>query len=243
MPINADLKAELHQVENCFRSQFQTVTERNNVLGKRIGEITTHMVENIHNHRQRQGLVIQYADVIQDLNYYYHVMLEYETSQINVDSDPFLRKERLLFAKMISNPDKLRKHLQMVNYLFIGRHDTPLVNHRSLIFQEMENNKQHVCSDRYKSALDHAYGSLASLQLQGYSTYIRAFNVLGVDSATLVRENEAKIINQKKYLEAATCNIMIPNSKSLENCIGGYYVYSGMKINVVCKDTFYMTGV
>ena len=243
MPSNSDLKAELQKTENIFRSNFQTSMEKSKTLSKRLSKITTDMVSEINKNKQWQNLVDQYADVIQDLQYYYQVMLEYDTLDINIESDPFLKQEKFSFAKMIVNPDKLRKHLQMVNYLFTGRHDTPLVNHRSLILEEMENNKKYVCSERYKSALGHAYGSLSSLQLQGYSTYIRALHVLELDTSTLVGEYKAKLLRQKTYLDDATCSIVIPNSKGLENCQGGYYVYSGMMIDVACKDTFYLEGL
>ena len=239
---NSDLKAELKQLENNFRSNFQTSTEITSVFSKRIGQITTNMVDSISNSQQMQGLVIQYAGVIQDLQYYYHVMFENDTSDNSIKNDQFLREERMTFAQFLANPDKLEKNLQMVNYLFVGRRDTPLVNHKSLIFEEMENNKADICSDKYKLTLDHVYESLSAIQLQGFTAYIQAFHTLGIDSSTLVRDNEAKLIGQKKYLDATTCNIAIPHSKGLENCKGGYYVYSGMEIDVVCRDTFHLQG-
>ena len=239
---NSDLKVELKQLEKNFRSNFQTSTELTSTFSKRIGQITTNMVDSISNRLQMQGLVIQYAGVIQDLQYYYHVMFENDTSHNSIKNDQFLREERMTFAQFLSNPDKLEKNLQMVNYLFVGRRDTPLVNHKSLIFEEMENNKADVCSDKYKLTLDHVYESLSSIQLQGFTAYIQAFHTLGIDSSALVRDNEAKLIGQKKYLDATTCNIAIPHSKGLENCNGGYYVYSGMKIDVVCRDTFHLQG-
>ena len=243
IPSNSDLMAELQKTESILRLKFHISLEKSKLLSKRISRITTNMVDGMNNRQKWQGLVIQYADVLQSLQYYYQVMREYDMSDINIEADPFLRNERLSFAESIINPDKLEKCLQMVNYLFTGRHDTPLLNHRSLIFEEMENNKADICSDRYKIILDNAYGSLSSLQLQGYATYIRAFRVLGVDSSKFVAEYEAKFISQKKYLDAATCNISIPNSRGLENCQGGYYVYSGMKIDVECKNAFYITGL
>ena len=200
------------------------------------------MVDSVSNRQQMQGLVIQYAGVIQDLQYYYHVMFENGTPDISIKTDQFLRKERIAFAQFLANPDQLEKNLQMVNYLFVGRRDTPLVNHKSLIFEEMENNKADVCSDKYKLTLNHVYESLSSIQLQGFTAYIQAFHTLGIDSSILVRENEAKLVGQRKYLDAATCDIAIPHSKGLENCQGGYYVYSGMKIDVVCRDTFHLQG-
>ena len=240
-PTNSALKTELQKLENSFNSQLKTSSERSKALNNKIGGITTNLVDSIKKGQQWQGLVIQYADVIQDLHYYYHVMLEYDKSDVKIESDPFLKEEKLSFAKFLVNPDKLEKNLQMVNYLFLGRYDTPLVNHRSLMFEEMENYKADVCSDKYKVALNHAYDSLSSLQLQGYTTYLQAFRALGVDSSTIVRENDAKVIRQKKYLDDVTCNIDIPHS-NLENCKGGYYVYSGMKIDVVCKDSFHLKG-
>ena len=242
IPKHSDLQAELQNTENIVRSKFQTSSERNILFSKTIGRITTNTVENINERQQWQNLVIQYADVIQNLQYFYEVMLEYATSKTKIDADQFLKEERLIFANFLINLDTLEKHLQMVNYLFIGRHDTPLLNHRSFIIEEMENNKADVCTDRYKLTLDQTLESLSSLQLQGYDTYTRARLVLGDESTKFLGEFKLKLNGQKKYLDDVTCNIAIPNSRNLENCLGGYYVYSGMKIDVACKDTFHLKG-
>ena len=237
IPRNSDLIAYLQKTENILRWTFQFNNDKIKMLSKRISRITTSMIDNVIIHQGRQNLVIQYADAIQDLRYYYHLLSEYEMADI--ESEPFLKKEKLSFARYITNPDKLEKYLQMVNYLFIGRHDTPLVNHMPLMFTEMDANKADVCSDKYKFLLDHAYDHLVSLQIQGYITWIYAYHVLRINSSRLIGEYEAQVEKQKTFLDDKTCNVSIPHSRNLESCQGGYYVYSGMKINAVCKDTFF----
>ena len=240
IPRNSDLISEIQKAENTLRWTLQTNNDKIQMLNRRIDKISINMVHNIISNQDRKSLVIQYADVIQDLKYYHHLMSEYEHT--NIKSDPLVREERLSFARNIIHPDKLGKYLQMVNYLFIGRYDTPLVNHKSLIFSEMDNNKAEVCSDKYKIFMDHAYDQLVLFQMQGYITLMHAFNMLKISSSRLTGEYKTHVKKQKSYLDDNICNIAIPNSRNLENCTGGYYVYSGMKINVVCKDTFYLTG-
>ena len=240
IPTLSDLKSELEKTESLIRLKFESSNERITMLSGRMNRVTTSIVDEINRYQQWQGLVLQYSDVIQDLKYYENVFTEYEKA--DVDSNSFLQQERLSFATSLVNPDKLEKCLQMVNYLFVGRHDTPLINHKSLIFEEMDKNKADMCSDTYKLSLDHAYSLLVTLQMQGYMSYIRAFQLLGMKSSNLLKEYEVTLRSQNKFLDDHTCNIVIPHSKNLENCQGGYYAYSGMEVNVVCQDTFFLKG-
>ena len=240
IPTFSDLKSELEKTESLIRLKFESSNERITMLSGRINRVTTSIVNEINRYQQWQGLVLQYSEVIQDLKYYENVFTEYEKA--DVDSNSFLQQERLSFATSLVNPDKLEKCLQMVNYLFVGRHDTPLINHKSLIFEEMDKNKADMCSETYKSSLDHAYSLLVTLQMQGYMSYIRAFQLLGMKSSNLLKEYEVTLRSQNKFLDDHTCNIVIPHSKNLENCQGGYYAYSGMEVNVVCQDTFFLKG-
>ena len=240
IPTHSDLKSDLEKTESLIRLKYESSNERITMLNGRMNRVTTSIVDEINRYKQWQGLVLQYSDVIQDLKYYEDVFTEYD--KVDVDSNSFLLEERLSFATSLVNPDKLEKCLQMVNYLFVGRHDTPLINHKSLIFAEMDKNKADMCSDTYKSSLDHAYSLLASLQMQGYMSYIRAFHLLGMNSSNLLKEYEVTLRSQNKFLDDHTCNIVIPHSKNLENCQGGYYAYSGMVVNVVCQDEFFLKG-
>ena len=240
IPTHSDLKSDLEKTERLIRLKFEPSNEQITMLSGQLKRVTTNIVGESNRFQQWQGLVIQYSDVIQDLKYYGDILSEYDKA--DVDSNSFLQKERLSFATTLINPDKLDKLLQMVNYLFVGRHDTPLVNHKSLIFEEMDKNKADLCSETYKLTLNHAYSQLVSLQMQGYLTYIRAFDLLGMNSSNLLKEYEVTLRSQNKFLDDHTCNIVIPHSENLEKCHGGYYVYSGMEVNVVCQDSFFLKG-
>ena len=240
IPTNTDLKFELEQTQRSLTQLYRTSKERIKLLSTQVGRITTHVLNELNNRKQFQNLVIQYAEIIQDLNYYYHVVMEF--NRTTTESDSFLRKEMISFAQYIANPDKLEKLLEMVNYLFVGRYDTQLLNHKSLLFEEMEKNKAHVCSERYKLALDHAYDLLMSLQMQGYIILDIVFGLLNIDVSVAAKYKQT-LTNQKNYLTNHTCNIDIPHSTKLEDCRRGYYIYSGMEVDVVCKDSFYLKGL
>ena len=240
LPTTTDIKYDLERMHTSITTSIgnaQTEIKRlNSKLENTIGDMTQDMKSQL----QWQGLVTQYGEVIQDLKYYNDILAG--NNFLEHSSDKFLMKEVMILAESAANPDKLEKYLQMVNYLFVGRQDVPLINHKSLIFAEMERNKIRACSCQYKKAIDNARQMLVTLQMQGYITWMYALKYIGSDTLRVRQLYKQVIQDQKKYLDRHTCSIAIPYSSNLEQCIRGYYIYNGMSINVKCKDTYYLTG-
>ena len=242
IPTRTDLKTELEVAGNRLKSSVGTADARIRMVTGRISRMTADMLGEINTHQEWQGLVTQYSEVLQDIKYYQHVLVNNNSSDTSTGRDEFLKMELESLAKQIMNPDKLEKYLQMVNYLFVGRDSTPLVNHRSLVFVEMERYKADMCSESYKQMLDHAYELLVSLQMQGYMSWLKAHDLLNLDSSHISRDYENLVRRQKKFLDRHTCKVAIPHLANMENCSGGYYIYNGMKNKVTCKNTYYLSG-
>ena len=241
LPTTSNVKAELEKTHTLLVSNFETSKSQFKAIIGRVSQSTTNMVENINTNQNLKNLVIQYGEALQGLGYYHHVLLEYES--LHEEENPLLKEELMSFARSITHPDKLEKYLQMLTYLFVGRHDTALINHRSLIFEEMEKNKAVVCSESYKASLDHAFELLVTLQLQSYLTWLHAYDVLDMDTSLIYENAKLTTEMQKKYLDSNNCEVNIIHSTNLENCRGGYYIYNGMKIDPACKDAFYLGGM
>ena len=240
IPTRTDLKAELEETERRLKSSVGTTDARIHMLTGQMGRMSSDLLGEINTRQQWQGLVTQYSEILQDIKYYHYVLVNdgsYGTGQ-----DEFLKMELESFARQLINPDKMEKYLQMVNYLFVGRDGIPLVNHRPLIFEEMERYKADICSESYKQILDHAYELLVSLQMQGYLVWLDAHDLLNLDSSHISNDYENLVIKQKTFIDRRTCKVAVPHSRNLESCNGGYYIYSGMKNNITCKNTYYLSG-
>ena len=240
IPTRTDLKAQLEIAQRRLKSNVETADSRMQMLSGQIGRMTSNMFGEINTRQEWQGLVTQYSEILQDMKYYHYVLGNDDSSHLG--HDKFSKMELKTLAKQIIIPDKLEKYLQMVNYLFVGRDGTPLVSHRSLIFEEMKRHKSHACSTEYKQILDHAYELLVSLQMQGYETWLKAHDVLNKDPSHMSIDYENIVRKQKNFFDRYTCKVAIPHSAHLENCLGGYYIYNGMKNNVSCKHAYYLSS-
>ena len=237
---STDIKYDLDRLHTSILVSTGNVRTEINRLSNKINNIVGDMIQDMKSQLQWQGLVTQYGEVIQDLKYYHDILTD-NAFQDRTD-DKFIEEEVRILAEAAANPDKVEKYLQLVNYLFVGRQDVPLLNHKSLIFAEMDRNIFRGCSSLYKNAIDNARKMLAILQMQGYMTWILALKYIGSDTIRCHQQYKQVMRDQKKYLDRHTCSIAIPQSSNLQKCTGGYYVYNGMPINVNCKDTYYLTG-
>ena len=240
LPTTTDIKYDLDRLHTSILVSIGNVRTGINRLSNKINNIVGDMIQDMKSQLQWQGLVTQYGEVIQDLKYYHDILAE-NAFQDQTD-DKFIKEEVRMLAEAAANPDKVEKYLQLVNYLFVGRQDVPLLNHKSLIFAEMDRNIFRGCSRLYKNVIDNARKMLAILQMQGYMTWIHALKYIGSDTLRCHQQYKQVMRDQKKYLDRQTCSIAIPHSSNLEQCTGGYYVYNGMPIKVNCKDTYYLTG-
>ena len=240
IPTRTDLKEQLEVAQRRLKSNVEAADARMQMFSGQISRTTSNMVGEISTRQEWQGLVTQYSEILQDIKYYHYVLGNDDSSDFG--HGEFSRVELESLAKQIINPDKLEKYLQMLNYLFVGRDGTPIVSHRSLIFEEMERHKGHACSTRYKQMLDHAYELLVSLQVQGYETWLKAHDVLNKDPSHMSIDYENIVRKQKNFLDRYTCKVAIPHSANMGSCLGGYYIYNGMKNNVSCKHTYYLSS-
>ena len=138
LPSTTDIKYDLDRMQTSLMTSIGDVRTEINKLSNKINDIMGDMIQDMKSQLQWQGLVTQYGEIIQDLTYY-HDILAGNTFQ-DQSFDKFIQDEVRILAEAAANPDKVEKYLQLVNYLFVGRRGVPLLNHKSLIFAEMDRN-------------------------------------------------------------------------------------------------------
>ena len=264
LPTTVDLKYQIQKQQASLMTSFNNLHAGIAKLDSQLNKLFDDVNKAMQHTLKYQNLLTQYGEILRNIRYYYQVFISSFDPAIRktltIDSaaampNPLLKRESLLLAKTLLNPDTLRKHLYIFNYLVIGREDLSLVNHKSLLFLEMDRTKKDICTEKYKSFLDRVYQQIITVQMQGYIAWIHALSLLELDSKEITKRYHARTKSQTKFFDENTCQLVIANSKHLKKCKKenkdkkegekedpGYYIYTGMKVEVECEDNAYLTG-
>ncbi|KAK3106563.1 hypothetical protein FSP39_022637 [Pinctada imbricata] len=248
IPSLSDISHKLEDIHVSLQSDMSNIQNSIKALDKKLTTIFNTMSRELMSSFDWHGLITQYGKIVRDLKYFYHVLVE--TTDTHIDDsimtsvengeNSLITKEKEEMARVILKPNQLRSHLYYLNYLFLGRKDISLVSHKSILFQTMDKHRNLLCSAEYKLILDKVYKQLLLLQFQGYILWIHALKLLNRDTSFVVRQYKKAINKQREFFERKTCQIKIDNSLNFNDCTNGYYIYSGMKVEVKCAENYYI---
>ena len=201
------------------------------------------------------NIYIKYQNAIENVQYFSSItntegfMLENKTdiNYNNRSAYSFANKFSLISQRVITkfllNPTGIKKWLYQINHLIVGRKHSEFTSHKPLIFLIMDKLKERLCFQDYKDEVTRKYRQLMLLQYQGFMLWGKAYSSAYEDSNVIASRYAKVLQDQTKYLDSATCSVNIPNSRSLQDCHGGYFIYKSMDVNVSCNDGYYVQGM
>ena len=197
------------------------------------------------------SVLLNYKDSIENLHYFHSIFNEkvfrFQLNQTSIiskfntsDKSRFSTVNQTDIAKYLLSPVGIQKWLYQINLLIVGRSTSQFNSHKPLIFMAMDKYKDKFCLSEYKDRISRAYRQLMLLQLQGYMLWSNAYSSDGSDSSIIANRYVQVLNDQKAFLKRETCNVKIPNSKNVMDCMGGYYIYKSLDVSVSCKDGFFL---
>ena len=253
LPTFASIQHAIEDTQLYLKTSSENIQESIMKLGAKIDVQFKGMGEFMSRKFDWFEVLMKYKESIENLYYFQSISEEkiytFDPSQANmshikstVDEGVFSMLAEKDIAKYMLSPVGIQKWLYHINFLVVGRNDNELNAHKPLIFMVIDKYKDGICFQDYKEKISRAYSQLMLLQLQGYVLWINAYSSDGRDSSVIANRYSQVLKKQMGFLDRTTCNVQIPNSKLLQDCTGGYFIYNTMDISVSCKDNYYLTG-
>ena len=241
LPTFASIQHKLEDVQLYLKTSSENIKESIKKLEEKIEEKFKSLGEFMSKKFDWIEVLLKYKDAIENLDYFHSISKNITNATTARDDsiERFSMIEEKDIAKFLLTPVGIQKWLYQINFLIVGRRDSQLNSHKPLIFMVMDKYKSRLCYPDYKNEITRTYRQLMLLQLRGYMLWSNAYSSVNRDSSAIAARYSEVLRNQQKYLQESTRSIKIANSKNLEDCTGGFYIYKSMKISVVCKEGYF----
>ena len=254
LPTFASIQHAIEDTQLYLKTSSENIQESIKKLGAMIDMQFKNMGEFMSRKFDWFEVLMKYKDSIDNLYYFHDISskkINYfqRNSAANIsqlttkDKGRFSMLEEKDIAKYLLSPVGIQKWLYHINFLIVGRNDSEFNSHKPLIFMAMDKYKDRFCFADYKERVSRSYRQLMLLQLRGFMLWSNAYNSDNRDSSAIVSRYSQVLHDQQKFLKESTCQIQIPNSKTLQNCTGGYYIHKSLDVSVSCNDGFFLKGL
>ena len=255
LPTFASIQHAIEDTQLYLKTSSENIQESIRKLGAMIDKQFKNMGEFISRKFDWFEVLMKYKDSIDNLYYFHKIsnqkVYNFEKNNVNVselttktnDKDRFSMLEDKDIARYLLSPVGIQKWLYHINFLIVGRNDSQFNSHKPLIFMAMDKYKDSFCFEDYKERISRSYRQLMLLQLRGFMLWSNAYSSDNRDPSAIVYRYSQVLHDQQRFLEESTCQIRIPNTKTLQNCTGGYYIHRSLDVSVSCNEGYFLKGL
>eukprot|EP00795_Rhopilema_esculentum_P012313 gene12313-biopygen2411 len=180
LPMLSDIAYDIKDLREYIGVSFGSLQAAVSELEKTFQQAFDHLSRQLTNQFQWANLISQYSHSLQRIKYYAYRFESLPTRYANR-----IEEEGKKLATAVLATDGIEKWLYDVNFLFVGKTNTPVLNHPPMLVTFMSRYQAQACSTTYKRAVDNTWRQMVLLQQIGYMLWAQALEFEGRSSESV----------------------------------------------------------